>query len=255
MDICVLTGASSGLGEEILRTLQNNITVDEVWIISRNENKLNELKSKHDFNIKVLAYDLTIEDNIIKYRDLLDEIKPNIKYLFNVSGYGKFGDFAKLDLSIWENMINLNIKSLVDMTYYSLKYMEKGSHILNVSSMASFVPLPYLSVYSASKSFVKSFTLAINKELKPRGIKACALCPLWTKTNFINVAKEQDDKTITNFGKMYEKEYVIKVMWKKMKKNKDLIVPGKYAKLLSICFKFLPHNLVMKIWIKSQHKK
>ena len=213
------------------------------------------MSKKLNIKCKILPYDLTIDSNLNKIKELLDLEKPNIKYLFNVSGFGKFGDFKELDLKIWDDMIDLNIKSLVDLTYYSLQYMSSDSHILNISSMSAFSPLPYLSVYAASKSFVLSFTLALNKELKKKKIHAHALCPLWTNTNFINVAKEKDDKTINNFGKIYEKEYVIRYMWKKMKKNKDLIIPGKYARFLARAMKFMPKSFVRNRWLKGNRIK
>ena len=255
MDICVLTGASSGFGKQIALTLNDNIKVDEVWLIARRENLLIELQNNLNIKSRVIPLDLTIEDSFNEYNELLNELKPNIKYLFNVSGFGTFGEFKNIDINKWDNMIDLNIKSLVNMTYYSLKYMNSDSHIINISSMSAFAPLPYMAVYAASKSFVLSFSRAINKELKKQKIHVHALCPYWSNTNFINVAKEEDDSIINHFDKIYETEFVINYMWKKIKKNKDIIIPGARARFISRCEKFLPHNLIMKRFLKSQHIK
>ena len=255
MDICVLSGASSGFGYEIALTLEKNIKVDEVWIIARRENLLNELKDKLNIKCRVLAYDLTKKESIDSYAKLLDEIKPNIKYLFNVSGYGTFGRFKDIDINKWDNMIDLNIKSLVDMTYHSIQYMSKDSHILNISSMSAFAPLPYLTVYAASKSFVLSFTRGLNFELKSKGIHAHALCPYWTNTNFINVAKSDDNSIINHFDKIYEPSFVIDYMWKKMKKNKEVIIPGHHARMIARGEKIFSHSFAMRVWARSQNIK
>jgi len=255
MNICVLSGASSGFGHYIAETLKDHIEVDEVWLIARRENLLNELKDKLNIKCKILPYDLTKKESIEAYKKLLDEQKPNIKYLFNVSGFGTFGAFKDIDIERWDNMIDLNIKSLVDMTYYSIKYMSKDSHIINISSMSAFAPLPYLSVYAASKSFVLSFTRGINAELKKEGIHAHALCPYWTNTNFINVAKSDDSSIIKHFGKIYETNEVIDYMWKKIKKNKEVIIPGAKARWVARGEKIFSHSFAMNVWLRSQNLK
>ena len=98
-------------------------------------------------------------------------------------------------------MIDLNDKALVAMTYKTLPYLKKGSRIYELGSLSAFQPVPYINVYGASKAFVLSFTRSLNAELRPRGIRAMAVCPGWVKTAFFDRAVTDD--TITYYNRYY----------------------------------------------------
>ena len=106
--IAVVTGASSGMGREFFKKLDENENLDEIWVIARRENRLNELKETAKTPVKVIALDLTNEESIKKYAELLKKEQPQIKILVNCSGYGKFGhsDIVSLEDSL--GMIDLN---------------------------------------------------------------------------------------------------------------------------------------------------
>ena len=151
-------------------------------------------------------------------------------------------------------MIDLNAKAIVSMTDYSLKYMHEGSGIINISSTAAFQPIPYINIYAASKSFVLSYSRALNQELKYRNIKVLAVCPYWTKTNFFDRAvKDGSREVVIKYIVMYRPEDVVKKALKDFnKKNKDVSIYGFKNNAQIFITKFLPHKLVMKIWMKQQ---
>ena len=253
-NIIVVTGASSGIGREFVVQLSKIENVDEIWVIARRTNRLEELKEKIETSIKCLSLDLTNEVDLKKYIEELEKEKPNIKVLVNAAGYGKIEHDENISTDIKLNMIDLNIKAVVTITDASLPYMKENSKIVNIASDAAFQPLPYINVYAATKSFVLYYSRALNQELKYRGIKVLAVCPFWTKTEFFDRAiinKEKD--VIINYTAMYETEKVVRKAIKDMnKKNKDISVYGVVNKMQWIGAKIFPHGLVMKIWMNSQ---
>lgn len=181
-NIAVITGASSGIGKEFTRQISDNGDIDEIWIIARDDKRLYEVKNEINKNIKVLALDLTCQSELDRYKEELELNKPNIKILVNCAGFGKFDHEENIDTNIKLNMIDLNVKAVVNMTDYSLPYMVEGASIINVSSNAAFQPVPYINIYAATKSFVLSYSRALNVELKYRKIKVLAVCPLDRKS-------------------------------------------------------------------------
>ncbi len=252
--IAVITGASSGIGKEFVCQLSNNKDIDEIWIIARNKNRLQELITLVNKDIKVLALDLTIQDELEKYKIELEKEKPNIKILVNCAGFGKFDHEENIDTNVKLNMIDLNVKAVISMTDYSLPYMEDGSNIINVSSNSAFQPVPYINVYSASKSFLLSYSRALNIELKYRKIKVLAVCPFWTKTNFFDRAINQNnEKVVIDYVVMYEAKDVVKKALRDLyHSNKDMSVYGFKNNFQRILVNILPHNAVMKVWMMQQ---
>ena len=180
MKIAVITGASSGMGREFVKKLTQKYSFDEVWVIARRLERLEALKDIVDSPIRPISLDLTKRESIEEYKRILETEKPEISVLVNASGFGYFKEFDKAPLDGYYEMIALNDSAVVGMTYVSLPYMVSGSKIWNICSVAALQPIPYINVYGASKAFALSFTRALNVELKPRGIKALAVCPYWT---------------------------------------------------------------------------
>lgn len=257
-NIIVVTGASSGIGKEFLLQLFNNRNdIDEFWAIARDLDKLEEVKKEvNDPNkIKILSLDLSNDDELKKYRcELERKERINIKLLVNCAGFGKFEHEENLNTDVKLNMIDLNIKAIVSMTDYSLKYMSAGSGIINISSTAAFQPIPYINIYAATKSFVLNYSRALNQELKYRKIKVLAVCPYWTKTNFFDRAvKDGKKEVVIKYIVMYNPEDVVKRALKDLdKKNKDVSIYGFKNNAQIFLTKILPHKLVMNIWMKQQ---
>ena len=116
--------------------------------------------------------------------------KFSVGLLVNAAGLGKFGTYTDLTCTEVDTMVDLNCRALVDVTQVALAHMGRGGRIIQIASSASFQPLPGLNVYAASKAFVRSYTRALRFELRGRGIFVTAVCPLWVKTEFIDVARQ-----------------------------------------------------------------
>ena len=254
-NIAVITGASSGMGREFALSVEKQGKFDEIWVIARSEDKLAELCGELKSPVKVIAMDLTAADAGARYRALLDEDKPRVGILINCSGYGKFG--AAVDISADDNlgMIDLNCRALTELTILSLPYMTDGSKIVNIASVAAFQPVPYMSVYAASKAYVLSFSRALGREVAKRGIRVLAVCPYWTKTAFFERAEDKnaDEQAVKKFNAMYSPAFVVKKTWKTLEKtNRDFVITGFKARMQTAFVRLLPKKIVMDIWLKQQ---
>ena len=161
-NIAIVTGASSGFGKEFVNLFVRRKDIDEVWIISRNEDRLNKIKEHFGKKIKVFSMDLSVKDNIKAFGTLEELKKCNIKYLVNNAGFAKFCSYDDISIDESVNMIDLNVSGVVAMGLVCIPYMRKGSHIINVASQAAFQPLPYQNIYSSTKAFVRNYTRALN---------------------------------------------------------------------------------------------
>ena len=181
-NIAIVTGASSGLGKEFVKLLSAKKGLDEIWIISRNEEKLKKIQKRYGEKIVVYPMDLSSLENIKAFGENPSLKNCNIRYLINNAGFAKFCSYDDISIDESINMIDLNISGVVAMGLVCIPHMKKGSHILNIASQASFQPLPYQNIYSSTKAFVRNYTRALNVELREKGITATAVCPGWMKT-------------------------------------------------------------------------
>ena len=253
MRIAIITGASSGMGRELVKQLSKKESFDEIWTIARREERLLELKDEIE-NVRPVPLDLTKEESINTLVDMLNQEKPNVAVLANCSGFGKFGTYEDISLQDSMDMIDLNCKALVAVTQVVIPFMNKGAHIMQLDSLSSFQPVPYLNVYAATKAFVLSYSRALNVELKPKGIKVIAVCPGWVSTEFFDHATVTNEKAVTYYNVVYSAKDVIRTAIKDMYKGKkDVSVHGLQIKGQRLLVKLLPHRLVMYIWMKQQH--
>lgn len=255
MKIAIVTGASSGMGRELVKQLSQKESFDQIWTIARRKERLDELKEEIP-NVRPIPLDLTDESSIKALETLLIEEKPEVSVLANCSGFGKFGTYEDISLQDSMDMIDLNCKALVAVTQTVLPFMNKGAHIMQLDSLSSFQPVPYLNVYAATKAFVLSYSRALNVELKPRGIKVLAVCPGWVSTEFFDHATVTNEKAVTYYNVVYSAKDVIRTAIKDMYKGKkDVSVHGLQIKGQRLLVKLLPHKLVMHIWMKQQRHK
>ncbi len=252
MRIAVVTGASSGMGREFVRQIEKTDTLDEIWVIARRKDRLLSLAEEVKTPIRALALDLSLSESFDEYKTLLEAEKPDIAVLVNGSGFGKFGAFTDIPLETQMEMIDLNEKALVAMTYLTLPYMKKGGKIYQLCSLSSFQPVPYIGVYGATKAFVLSFSRAIGRELKKTGIRVLAVCPGWVRTEFFDRAVTDD--TITYYNHYYDADQVVTRAIRDMRKGKDVSVCGFPIRAQVLATKLLPHRLVMSIWCRQQKK-
>ncbi len=251
--IGIVTGASSGMGREFVKILDAKEKLDEIWVIARRRERLEQLKSEIKTPVKVICLDLTKNESLVEYKKMLSAENPQVSILVNCSGYGKFGHTDVVPMEDVNGMIDLNVKALVNITQITIPYMTAGGHILELDSLSSFQPVPYLNVYAATKAFVLSYSRGLNAELKDRNIHVMAICPGWVRTEFFDRAKTEQSDAITYFNKIYEAKDVVATAYKDMKKNKDVSIHGLSVKLQVLLVKILPHKFVIKTWLNQQH--
>ena len=250
--IAVITGASSGMGRDFVKMIDMIEDCEEIWVIARRKDKLEELKSENGKVIRPIELDLSSNESMYEYKRMLEGEKPQVVALVNAAGFGKFGKFEEISLEDQMNMIDLNCKALMAVTYITLPYMPEGSHVYQLGSQSSFQPVPYLTTYGATKAFVVSFTRALNKELETRKIRMIAVCPGWVKTEFFDRAVHDD--TITYYSRFYESKDVVRKAVKDMYRGKDVSVHGGLINWQRFLAKILPHKTVMNIWCNQQKK-
>ncbi len=254
MKIAIVTGASSGMGREFVMQLSQYVQVDEIWAIARREDALKSLKAA--VPVRPVPLDLCDSESFARFAVLLEEEKPDVKLLVNAAGFGKFGSYYKVSLEDDCRMIDLNCKALVAMTRLVLPYMAAGSHVLQLDSLSAFQPVPYITTYAATKSFVLSYSRAMNRELKGTGIRMMAMNPGWVKTEFFNHACQTNgDGEVKYFNILWEAADVVATGLKDLyKTKKDYSIHGLPVRMQVRLVKLLPHGIVMNTWVKQQKK-
>ena len=245
----LITGASSGLGRDFAFKLAKKGY--DLILVSRNEDKLDNLRSKLKTNVRIEPVDLTVKENVYK---LYEKYKnEDIDLLINNAGFGEAGLFSKTDLENEINMIDLNVIALHMLTKLFLKEMikkDKGN-ILNVASLAAFEPGPLMATYYSTKSYVYNLTMAIYEELRREksNVHISVLCPGPTETGF-------NERAHVHFSvKALTSDYVTSYALKKLEKNKLLIIPNFKMKLCVFFTRFAPRKLLLKIIYNIQERK
>lgn len=189
MRIAIITGASGGMGWEFARQLDGKDELDEIWLVARRRENMEELAGLLEKTpARIFALDLTVASELKDLFDALDAEKPEVVWLINNAGYGKIGAFDSVDVETNLNMIDLNVRSLTEITQRVLPYCDRGSKIVQIASSAGWLPLTNFAVYGASKAYVVQFSNALARELKPRGISVTSVCPGPVSTEFFDVA-------------------------------------------------------------------
>lgn len=216
--IIVITGASSGIGQEFARQIMDFRQADELWLVARREDRLLELKSKLESElepyrersvaIRVIPKDISGRLGYQLFSKLLAEEARRgdftIDTLVNNAGFGTYGPFAETPVERELELVELNVTSLTGICGAALPYLSRGGSIINVASLAAYIPLGNFAVYAASKSYVRSFSLALAAEVKDRGIHVMALCPGSVATEFAEVASNGARKEVLH-GKPVDK--------------------------------------------------
>ena len=256
MNIAIITGASSGMGKEFALQLSKKETFDEIWVIARRMEALQALQAQIACPVVPISLDLCDSRSFDAYEALLKEKRPNVLVLVNAAGFGKFGKWENISLEDCNRMIDLNCKALLVMTRMVIPYMQPGGHILELDSLSAFQPVPYITTYGATKAFVLSYSRAMNRELKDKGIRVMAMNPGWVKTEFFNHAFQTNgDGEVRYFDRLYEAKDVVAVGLKDLyRSKKDYSVPGLPVKMQLFLVKLVPHRIVMKIWLNQQKK-
>jgi len=193
----LVTGASSGIGEEFAYRLAQRGA--NLILTARTEARLQEVAEKitsaHKVDVHVIPADLSLAESPQQLMEAIKAKSLSVDILINNAGFGKWGDFLGERLETYDSMLSLNIDALTRLTYLCLPQMlARGSGgVINVASAAAYQPVPYLSVYAATKSYVLNFTEALAGEYGQKGVRFMALCPGNTATNFGHVANDKSE--------------------------------------------------------------
>lgn len=254
MAIAIITGASSGIGKEMLMQISGFEGIDEIWAIARSSGRLEKLKNQSRIPVRPVPMDLCNAENFKTLSDMLEKEGAKVSVLINCAGYGKFGSYSDIDIDASLGMIDLNCRALVGVTESIIPFMPKGSSILQVCSIAAFQPLPLANIYAATKAFVLNYSRALAVELSDKKISVTALCPGWTDTPFFDRATDtKNPGAVTNYSFMQTPERVAKQGLTAMRKGRCVSIVGKQNKILYVLNKILPVKLVMKIWLRLKN--
>lgn len=248
MSVAIVTGASSGMGREFVHQISKRFkTIDEIWVIARRIEKLEELCQEiNNVRIRPLKYDVSDLADMIRFKMLLMQEKPQVRALVNSAGYGIIGTFEEVgdDNS---GMCRVNCLGLTKMIELVLPFMTcNRGNIWNIASSAAFMPQPSFATYAATKAYVLSLSRALNKELKHRNITVTAVCPGPVKTEFFDVAeKHRSAKFYKKLG-MVKAENVVNLALKDGFHGRGVSVYGSTMKGFRVLSKLLPHDFMLK---------
>ncbi len=247
MNIAIITGASSGMGREFAVQLDQSLgKTDEIWLLARRREPLEELAASLRTKTRVIAIDLTVESSLKQFEEVLSIQNPKITVLVNCAGIGSHKLFARQSREEIEAMVQLNIIALTRMTMICLPYMRKGSKLLQFSSGAAFVPQQAFAVYAASKAYVYSLSRALERELRGKGITVTAVCPGPVNTPFLTHAYENAIRiSLLKKLTMAETSCVVKKAIDDCKSGRSVSLCGLPIRLLYLSTQGV-QNLLMK---------
>lgn len=247
MNASLITGASSGIGEVFARRLAARGR--NVLLVARSEEKLitlcNELGRSNSIRAQHVALDLSLPESPARLFEETEKRGLSIDLLVNNAGFGSFGDFSKADRARELNMIDLNVKALVELTYRFLQPMRerKQGAIINVASTAAFQAVPYMATYAATKAFVLSFSEALWEENRPFGLHVMALCPGVTETNFFEAARGQKPPARAS----QTPEEVVETALRGLARGKSHVISGWINRAMTESERLVPRSLVTRM--------
>lgn len=254
MTTALITGASGGIGKAFAQELAARQT--NLVLVARSEKKLNqlaqELQQQHNIQVDVIPQDLTQTDAATDVFDVTKSKGLTIDLLINNAGFGDYGDFAQSDRQRQIKIIQLNVLALVDLTHRFLPLMrQRGSgSIINVASIAGFQPIPYLSVYAASKAFIVSFSEALWAENRQYGVRVLVTCPGPTETDFFTEANFPQGLAETTNKVMSSEEVVQKSLQALENSQPTVIISDTTTQLRSTVARLVPRKTLLHFLAK-----
>lgn len=247
MKIAIVTGATSGMGREMVYQLADRFgALEEIWVIGRRKERLDEFDGNLPARTRKFVLDLTKETDRLVLKSVLLRKKPDVKILVNAAGFGISGPVWEIPPEQETGMIRLNAEALTAVTDIVLPYLSKNSHIIQFASAAAFMPQPGFAVYAASKAYVLSYSRALREELKPRKITVTAVCPGPVSTEFFDTALR--GKPLAGYKRLFmaRPEAVVKHAIADGRRGKAVSIPGLPMKLFFLLCRLVPHSLLMK---------
>lgn len=246
MKIAIITGASSGLGYEMALQLDRILQrTDEIWLIARNERKLQELKSRLRNHVRVIPMDLTDKKSFSIFEQLLQIANPQIRFLVNCAGFGYVGDFEKIPTDELVDMVNCNCVGLTRMTSICSPYFCQNARIIQFASSAAFLPQPGFAVYAASKSYVLSLSRALSEEFNKKHIYVTSVCPGPVATEFFDKAETHGKVLSIKKYIMETPERVVAQAIKDSYHKRKISICGLPIKLFYVLTKIVPEDIIL----------
>ena len=248
MKTAIITGASSGLGREFVRQIAEVFPeIESYWLIARRTERLEEIAAQlPDKEICCISLDLCDTMSFVTFREKLMSEAPEVALLVNNAGCGYLGNVGEVDTTSQTRMIDLNVRALTAITNMVVGYMEEGSRILNVSSIASFCPNPRMTVYSATKAYVSHYTIGLSEELKSRGITVTAVCPGPMATEFISVGNIEGNSRMFEMLPYCDQVRVAGGALRAAKAGRTIYTPTLFYKFYRALAKVTPVKLMVK---------
>ena len=246
MNTTLITGASSGIGAAFARKLAAR--GHNLLLVARSEEKLvtlcSELGRIKSIRAQYVAMDLSQADAPARLFAETQKRALEIDLLINNAGFGSLGDFAKLDLASELNMVDLNVRALVELTHLFLAPMRerKGGAIVNLASTAGFQPVPFMATYAATKAFVLTFTEALWEENRPHGVTVMALCPGATDTNFFEASRmHRPPMRVSQTA-----DDVVDAALRGLKRGKSTVISGWTNLFMIEAQRLVPRSLILR---------
>ena len=229
----LVTGASSGIGEAFVRNLAGRGA--NLILVARSADKLEQLaqtlSQQHNVRIDCFPLDLAVADSPETLFEQVNSANLSVDVLINNAGIGYWGNFTKGELRNFQQMIDLNVRAVVSLSYLFLPPMiqRQNGGIINVSSVVGFQPIPYASVYVGTKAFVLHYSESLWGECRKHGVTITALCPSTTNTNFFQVAildERAREMRMQKTSKTRSPDFVAEVGLSAFLRGKNHVIPG-----------------------------
>ena len=230
MTIAMVTGASSGIGEEFCRSLDSR-SFDSIWLIARRADRLEDIASGLSTPCRVIPADLTSEGDLSRLTSILTEEEPEIGLLVNCAGFGTFGRSWEIPIGETRSMMDLNMGALVTITHACIPYMVPGSTVVQLCSQSAYIPLSDLNVYASTKAFVRHYCDGLRAELRDLGINVLEVSPGWVRTDFIDICTGDNAVPAKVFSHTVTRERVVSVAMRDLDRRRRRSVPDLHIRV------------------------
>ena len=252
--VTLITGASAGIGSALARIYASN--GHEVMLVARRADRLavlaDEIAGRGHRRPLVAAVDLQARDAVARIGEQMASLGVEPEIVVNNAGFGLLGPAASLDCDEQLAMIDLNVRALTELSlaWIDILKRRKGG-ILNVGSVAGFLPGPGMAVYYATKAYVLSFSQALHHELKPFGVRVTVLCPGPVPTEF----QARAGVSSATFPRLLARsaERVADEGYRGLQAGRAVVVPGGPNKVVTVLARLLPRRVLLAA--TAQHQK
>ncbi|WP_028777566.1 SDR family NAD(P)-dependent oxidoreductase [Shimazuella kribbensis] len=250
----LITGASSGIGEAFAVELAKQGY--DVVLLARSKDKLEDLAARleeYPIRIETIVQDLSVEYAAKIIKEKVEKYGLSIDFLVNNAGFGTSGEFLSNTMELDHQQVMVNVASVLDLTHVFLPSMVERGHgtIINLASLISFVPMPYMSVYGATKAFVLAFSQTLAEEYRHKGIDILALCPGPTETKFFEVA----GSNASDGMKMRTCDQVVKTAFRALANRKSVAIDGFANTILAQLPRFVSRSSLTKVIGRQMRKR